>query len=52
MTLLLKDVRKALGHEKILLKFLNALKTPEIFVDLFLIHVGKICVVLVRSSPA
>lgn len=36
----------------ILLAFLNALKTPEIFVDLFLIQMGKICVVLVRSSPA
>lgn len=55
---MLNEVKKsqiwhgALAHEKILLEFLNTLKTPEISVDLFLIQMWKICVVLVRSSPA
>lgn len=41
----------ALVHDKILLEFLNTLKTLEIFVNLFLIQIGKIYVVLVRSLP-
>lgn len=57
MALLLKEVKSqiwhgALVHEKILLEFLNTLKTAVILVDLFLTQMGKICVVLIRSLPA